>query len=102
MVTLVHPFQDAGTLGVLTGNWRAAIPNGRMEPPFEGFEALFERMFVKVVGARADIEEVMVCLKCLAVDAPLPERPAHRVQAAEEVCLDLSIKTILFSFISFC
>lgn len=85
MVNLVHPFQDGGTLGVLSGNWRAAIPGGRMEPPFEAFEGLFERMFVKVVGARADIDEVRACLKCIAVGAQLPDRPPHRLQAAEQV-----------------
>jgi hypothetical protein len=87
MINLVHPFQDAGTLGILSGNWRAAIPGGYMEAPFDVFEPLFERMFVKVVGARADIDEVMACLKCISVNVPLPERPAHRVQAAEEVCV---------------
>jgi serine/threonine protein kinase len=84
MINLVHPFQEAGTLGILSGNWRAVLPHGRLDDSFARFEELFDRMFVKVVPARASIDEVMTCLKCITVGMPFPDRPPHKLQAAAE------------------
>jgi len=68
----VHPFQEAGNLGILSGNWRQALPSasasltpassqagaaaggaraetvGWVAEKYKPFHALFERMFTKV------------------------------------------------------
>jgi len=88
MLNLVHPFQEAGTLGILSGNWRATLPHGRMEPQYEIFEQLFDRMFVKVVDARASIDEVMDCLGAISVRRPLPPRPQHKLEAAAKAAAE--------------
>jgi hypothetical protein len=82
---MVHPFQDLGTLGIISGKWRSAIPHNHLEKKFFKFEELLERMFMKEVEARADINEVLSCLHAILSEDMLPHRPQHRLEALEKV-----------------